>query len=240
MTRKTFFLLLPALLSATLALAQTQTSGWLAAFTTFRASKHLSIHFDAQLRSTDALSEVQTVLLRPGINYHIGSHWILTAGYAFIPNRRTAGGITGLLPEHRAWQQVIYNHKWQGIATIHRLRFEERFIPRTRVEGTRLRTNGSDEAYRLRYFIRNIIPLQGGGAFTQGWFVALQNEVFINTGDKSAVNGRVFDQNRLYPAIGYRLKSKLDLEAGYMYQYIQGRAANVHNHIAQLALYKRL
>jgi hypothetical protein len=103
-----------------------------------------------------------------------------------------------------------------------------------------LETDGYDNAYRFRYFIRNIIPLATRGAFSTGPFFALQNELFLNTGDKSAVNGKAFDQNRLYGAVGYRLKGKLDLEAGYMNQYINTRTSFVNNHIVQLAVYKRL
>jgi hypothetical protein len=69
----------------------------------------------------------------------------------------------------------------------------------------------------------------------------LQNEVFVNIGDKSAVNGDIFDQNRAYGAPGYRFSSRFDAEMGYLNQYINGRNdAFSNNPIVQMAVYTRL
>ncbi|MBD0351761.1 MAG: DUF2490 domain-containing protein, partial [Flavisolibacter sp.] len=95
----------------------------------------------------------------------------------------------------------------------------------------------------LRYFIRNIVPLTKltkDASFSKGFFFALQDEVFGNVGNTKAVNGKFFDQNRLYGAFGYRLPYKIDVEAGYMHQYISTVSNHVNNHIVQLAVYKRL
>jgi hypothetical protein len=217
-----------------------QVSGWLASFNAFKLNDRFSVHFDAQLRSTDQLEHVQTLLLRPGVNYHFKKNWIATAGYAHVHNKRNIGAISNYLAEQRAWQQLVYNHKWRKISIAHRLRFEQRFIPKAKIDGAHLIKNGTDKAYRLRYFIRNIIPLTDEQSFSKGLFFALQNEVFINTGDKSAVNGHSFDQNRFYPAIGYRLPQKLDIEIGYMNQYSKTVSSSTVNHIGQIAVYKRL
>ena len=78
-------------------------------------------------------------------------------------------------------------------------------------------------------------------AFTKGVFAALQNEIFVNMGNTANVNGKFFDQNRLYLALGYRLRSAFDLEAGYLNQYISGRNKTfTNNHVLQVAGYLRL
>lgn len=219
--------------------AQVQHSGWIASFNTFKLNARWSLHFDAQLRSNDDLENIQTVLLRPGLNYHF-KKGMLSAGYAAVFNRRTAGGYASLLAEHRTWQQAILNTPFKNIAIAHRFRFEQRFIPQAVVRNGDVETGDHATAYRFRYFIRNIIPLVRAPKFTKGPFAAVQNEVFLNTGDKAAVNGKTFDQNRLYLAVGYRLQNKLDLEAGYLNQYIEGRSGFTNNHVVQLAVYKRL
>ena len=223
-------------------LAQVQQSVWAASFNTFGLGGKWSLHFDAQARSTDNVKEVQTLLLRPGINYHLNKSWVATAGYAYIPNRRTIGNKSELLPEHRAWQQLVYNHKWSRVASAHRLRFEQRFLPIVNYSFSDIWKDGHNPAYRLRFFTHHVLPLKKEDAFTEGVFFALQDEVFMNTGNKNNVNGRTFDQNRLYVALGYRLpNTKIDLEGGYMNQYIQGRDQRItNNHIAQIAVYKRL
>jgi hypothetical protein len=220
--------------------AQPQFSGWVASFNTFKLNTRFSLHFDAQLRSTDELQQVQTILLRPGLNFHATKSLVITAGYAFISNRRTINGVSDLLPEHRIWQQGLFNHKAKNISIAHRIRFEERFISKAKVVNNELETDGTSQAFRFRYFIRSIFPLTATPSFSKGVFLALQNEVFLNTGNKSAVNGKTFDQNRLYCAIGYRLPNKIDLEAGYMNQYTSTRSSFTNNHIVQIAVYKRL
>lgn len=222
--------------------AQSQFAGWTALFNTAKTGKKTSLLTDIQLRSTGEMEHVQTLLLRTGLQYSVTKKLGLTLGYAYIHNRREAGGLSGYLPEHRIWEQLLYNHKTGPVFISHRFRMEQRFISKTKIENNDLKADGYGNAYRLRYFIRNIIPLtnQSTAGFSKGPFAALQDEIFINTGNKSNVNGKTFDQNRLYFAGGYRLSAAFDLEAGYMYQYIQGRNnASTHNHIAQVAGYWR-
>ena len=72
-------------------------------------------------------------------------------------------------------------------------------------------------------------------------FAALQNEEFVNVGNTKNVNGKFFDQNRFYLALGYRLRPSIDLETGYLNQYVSGRnGAFVNNHAWQVASYLRL
>lgn len=221
--------------------AQTQFTGWLASFNTFKTGKKTSIHLDVQWRSTDEIKQMQTLLLRPGINFHLTKQLTLTAGYAFINNKRTINAVTGFVPEHRIWQQLLFTHKLKNIFVAHRLRVEQRFLAKTIINNSDIETDGYVTAGRLRYFIRNIVPLKKQAAFKKGMFAVLQNEVFINTGGIKNVNGEAFDQNRLYVAMGYRLNPKADLEIGYLNQYVNGRGrTSVNNHVIQLAGYLKL
>jgi len=221
--------------------AQPGFGGWLATFNTVKTGKKTSIHSDFQLRSTDDIRQVQTLLLRAGLNYHMHANLTLTAGYAFIPNRREIGTTSGYLAEHRIWEQLIIGHKLNSMAVSHRFRLEQRFIPTATVISNQLEKDGSVYANRLRYFIRNILPLKKGGKTSSYFFAALQNEVFLNIGNTSPVNGALFDQNRFYIAVGRRLSTKADLEIGYMNQYVDGRGTQfTNNHILQLAGYFRL
>lgn len=221
--------------------AQSQFSGWLASFNTFKTGKKTSIHADFQWRSSDELKHTQTLLLRPGLNFHITKKLTATAGYAFIHNRRVVSGISGYAPEHRIWEQLLYTHKLKSIFVNHRFRLEQRFISKSVLQNNELKNAGSVYANRFRYFIRNVLPFHQQKTFSKGLFAALQNEVFVNIGNTANVNGKFFDQNRLYLALGYRLHSSFDLETGYLNQYISGRnGAFTNNHVLQLAGYLRL
>lgn len=221
--------------------AQSQYTGWTGIFNTFKTGKKTSIHTDLQLRSTDEIKQLQTFLIRSGLNIHLNKKIIVTAGYAFIYNKRIINTVSGYAPEHRIWEQVIYNHKLKSIFVTHRLRLEQRFLSKSIVENNALINDGTLYANRTRYFIRNLLPLKKEVAFMKGLFAAIQNEVFVNIGNTSNVNGAFFDQNRFYLALGYRLSAKADLEIGYMNQYVNGRGSQfINNHIIQLAGYLRL
>lgn len=228
------------LLQALPAHAQTQFAGWLSNFSTFKLNERLSIHFDGQLRSSGQLEHIQTLLLRTGLNVHIKKNLTATAGYAFIHNYRVVAGVEGYAPEHRLFQQLLIGHPLFNTSLTHRLRLEQRFIARSEIENNSLKNKGNDYANRFRYFFRTMLPL-AEKLEAKTLFIALQNEVFLNLGDKSPVNGEFFDQNRAYIAAGYRLHNDLDLELGYMNQYINGRdKAFTNNHVLQLATYLRL
>lgn len=249
MKYRNIFIISLLLLSLDRAIAQTQFAGWIADFNTLKINTRLSVHSDFQLRSTDQLKHVQTLLLRAGLNYHVNKKFVLTGGYAYIHNRSIQAGVSGYVPEHRIWEQLLYTHPLNigtGIhakkgTLAHRLRLEQRFIPRPYVQNNELKHDGNLYANRLRYFFRNVTPLTPWSAQGKAPFLALQNEVFVNIGDKSAVNREFFDQNRAYIALGYRFHQQFDIELGYMNQYINGRnQAFTNNHILQFATYVRL
>ena len=222
--------------------AQTvSVSGWLATFNTFKLSKRTDILFDAQLRSGNQLQQVNTILLRPAINFHLMKMLTVAAGYAFVESRKKTGIVSALVPEQRLWQQVRLQHKAGRASLAHRVRLEERFLPKTYVLGNAMHHKGHAYAMRFRYHIRAIVPFTSTKQFTRGLYAAAQNEVFLNIGNKSAVNGKVFDQNRLYGGVGYRLSRKLDAETGYMNQYQIGpNGAVSNNHIVHISTYLNL
>lgn len=221
--------------------AQSQFSGWFAAFNTIKLNNKFSFYADVQARSNDQLQHLQTLIFRPGIHYNISKNKILTAGYGYISNRRTIADISGYLPEHRIWEQFTISHPVAFTSLSHRFRVEQRFIATTAISGNDLKTGEYVYANRFRYFFRSVININGEKKFDKGVFAAIQNEVFLNFGNKDNVNGKTFDQNRAYLAAGYRVSNAFDIEAGYMNQYVSGKSSSfTNNHILQLATYLRM
>jgi hypothetical protein len=221
---------------------QDRFSGWFFYLNTVSldAKKKWSLHTDIQLRSTDEWKQTETFIFRPGLNYHISKKDIVTLGYALIEGWRTLGGVRDGLAEHRIWQQYILLQPFKKASLQHRFRLEERFIPVAEVSGDELKRSNTLYSTRFRYFFRALIPFKSEKVFKKGAYAALQEELFFNITHTSNVNEKLFDQNRAYAAFGWRFSPSLDLEAGYMNQYIIGRgAAFTNNHIMQLALYLR-
>ncbi|NNU34046.1 DUF2490 domain-containing protein [Mucilaginibacter sp. S1162] len=217
------------------ATAQTnELSGWAAWFHTQRFSKHWGASFDGQFRSAHHADYLKNVLLRPNLNYYFGGNKSATLGYAYVSaNGRTATGGKTFRSENRIFEQFIISQK-AGINTAitHRFRLEQRFLGATP-------TQQEVFSQRVRYFIRGVIPFNNEPTFTKGTFLALQNEVFANIQNNDKINNHVFDQNRAYVALGYRFSNRMDIDAGYLNQYVQQTSAHTINHIAQIALYTR-
>ena len=221
--------------------AQSQFSGWLATFASIKSGKKTSVHADIQWRSSAQLEHMQTLLIRSGLNYHLNKKWTATAGYAFTYNRRHINDISGYAPEHRIWEQLQYGHRLNTVSISHRLRLEQRFIGQTTVQNNELKTDGYGYTNRIRYYVKGVVPLSGQKPFTKGLFTLLQEEVFLNFGSSDYTNGKTFDQNRVFLAIGYRLNTLFDIEAGYMNVYSSGRNDTfTNNNVAQIAWYIRL
>lgn len=227
--------------------AQTERnfSGWGAVFSSYRFSPKFSIHLDGQLRSTDEIRHLQSFLIRPGLNFHVSGNKILTIGYAYIKNRRVIDETAYMLPEHRIWEQFIYNQNLDisGHTTSlqHRFRLEQRFIGKTYPDENSMLIDGYEFSHRLRYFVRGVFPIVKTKSFTDGAFISLQDEIFVNIDNAPTLtNGNFFDQNRAYMSLGWRFSPKFDLECGYMYQYVNGKNTDVKNNIIQLAAYVRL
>lgn len=220
------------LFTSTAALADTtqQQMGWAGWFNTHRLNEHWGYITDVQLRSNDGWDEAQTAIVRPGVTYFLDNNNNFTLGYAWIPTLNNPGDN---LIEHRIWQQYIHTHSWSRAAIQHRFRLEQRFVEPQ---------GGGDRLFsqRLRYFFRSVVPLQSEqSSFTQGPFVAFQNELFFNIQHDDKVNGKLFDQNRFLLGAGYRLSKRYDLELAYINQFVNGRANDTMNHIVQFGFYSR-
>lgn len=211
-----------------------QFGNWYAWFNNIKFSEKWGMNNDIQFRGGKNWRENSLFLIRPGINYYISTNQTASIGYATTILTNNLNGGQPRLTEHRIWEQYIITDKIFNIPFQHRFRLEQRFLKRS---------HENVFAQRARYFIRGIIPLSIPlkEPFNQGFFTAIQNELFFNIQNKNNLNGSFFDQNRAYVAFGYRFSSKYDLELGYMNQFLKRSSPpNQLTHIAQIAFYTRL
>ena len=73
---------------------------------------------------------------------------------------------------------------------------------------------------RLRYNIFVNIALNKAKMEKHTLYLALYNELFINTDTEigNGATGTIFDRNRLYGALGFYILDNLKVQLGYMYQ----------------------
>jgi len=184
--------------------SQEDTGNWIMYFGTNKISDKLSIHSELQYRNhTISPTNIEQLLLRTGLNYHIKPHASATIGYAHIGNHTyKSNRKSPEVEEHRIWQQFLTTNKIGRIKFEHRYRIEERFIEK-------------DFKTRFRYRIMLFYPLNRKLLETGTIYLGIYNELFIN-GEKT-----FFDRNRLYGGIGYKYSQNIEFQIGLLRQEVQ-------------------
>lgn len=206
---------------------------WLQSINTIGLNKQWSLHMEYQWRRSEGLKYWQQSLLRIGVNYklndiitgHIGYAWIETFPYGDYPIANN-----GTFPEHRIYEQISFRQPIKKWIISHRFRIEQRWLGRVKAG-----TTGDREIeewfflHRFRYQFRTQFPFYTKGE--KQFYTALADEILIGAGKNLGVN--IFDQNRIFLLLGYKLNKKATIEAGYMNQTLQqGRRIN-NNTIVQ-------
>ena len=176
---------------------ENKLGSWHMYFGTNKISEKLSIHSEAQLRYYEQGKNFNQLLLRTGLNYHIGPNAIATLGYGYITTDGTFLEFSDETNsrEHRIFQQFILKNKVSNVAFEHRYRLEQRFLDFG---------SNTDTEHRARYRIQVTVPV------SKVVFLNFYDEIFIN------LQNEVFGQNRLYGAFGFHVFKDVSLQVGYL------------------------
>lgn len=179
---------------------------------------------ELQPRFTNDVDRMGQFIARTGVGVRLKNDIDLHVGYHYQHNNPSPGVTSD---EHRFWQQVMAPvvRRDNGFALITRWRLEQRTFE-----------NRNDLGWRLRIQWRVQQPLHGkGSAGPLAW-----SETFLalNDTDWGARGG--FDQQRSFVGWLQPLGKRLNLEAGYMHQYINRPTRDAGNHVISLTLNRRL
>ncbi len=200
-----FFSLIFIAVTATLAQSPSKLGGWYMYFANaqFRTSP-FSLHAEVQYRNHKIIGDLEQLLLRSGLQYNLkDKSATFTAGYGYILTQRE-GAENQSVSENRMYQEALLRQRIGRVFINHRFRFEERFI------------ENRSFCTRYRYALFLNIPLNKKDLSKNAWYLALYNEVFLNGHSKDDLP--VFDRNRLYGALGYKIQDQLGIQLGYMSQ----------------------
>ncbi len=179
---------------------ESNLGNWLIYIGSKKVNEKLNIHHEVQYRNYNTIGDLEQLLLRTGVGYNLTDNSNLLLGYGFIRSENYVPNtdIKNRVDEHRIFQQFITKAKVGKIGMQHRYRFEQRFV-------------NDDFKMRFRYFLGLSLPLK----FQENdkFYLSGYNEIFLNT------DGVIFDRNRVYGGLGYRISKALRLELGYMNQY---------------------
>ena len=204
------------LFGATILQAQDSKFGnWIIYFGNKQINEKWNWHHEVQYRNYDAIGDLEQLLLRTGIGYNLSeNNNNLLLGYGFIASENYIDDTDNknAISEHRIYQQFITKQKWGKIAVSHRYRFEQRFVE-------------DDFKMRFRYFLSLNIPVFTDEEGQGNWYLSSYNEIFLNT------KSQVFDRNRLYGGLGYRISKNVRVELGYMNQFFESSSRDQLNMI---------
>lgn len=172
-------------------------------------------HHEVQYRNYNAVGDLEQLLLRTGIGYNLtekNNNLLMGYGYILSENYMPTTTDKASVNEHRIYQQFITKQQFGAIKWSHRYRFEQRFVE-------------DKFKMRFRYFLSLNVPFSKKDKPVK-WYASAYNEIFLNT--KSSV----FDRNRLYGGLGYKLNPNIRFELGYMNQFFETSSRDQLNIIA--------
>ena len=188
-----------ALISLSAASQENGLGNWLIYIGSKQLNSKWNLHHEIQYRNYNTLGDLEQLLIRTGLGYDIGSKSNILLGYGYINSENFTENVNDqtTVEEHRIFQQFITKQTIGSVSLQHRYRFEQRFVE-------------SDFKTRFRYFLGINLPLKN-----PKYYLSAYNEIFLNG------KSNVFDRNRVYGGLGYKISKGVKLELGYMSQVFE-------------------
>ena len=205
--------LIALLILPVLAISQESNFGnWLLYIGNKQINEKWNIHNEVQFRNYNAIGDLEQLLIRVGLGYNLtNNNNNLLLGYGYILSQNYLRNVNEKISinEHRIFQQFINKQNVGKLKLSHRYRFEQRFIE-------------NDFKLRFRYFLGLKYPLFNTNNDYK-IYISVYNEIFLNT------KPTVFDRNRLYGGLGYKISNNINLEIGYMNQFFENSGRDQFN-----------
>lgn len=231
-TKKLFLTIFITVFISRLVVAQKdESSGWFFLSHSQKINSNWSYMMDIQLRTIPTFRYLKNVLVRPGLIYNINDQHAVGLGYTYFATWDKTKSPHTFEPENRIFEQYTAEIKFGRLKVSNRFRLEQRFIQKT---------TSTVFAQRFRHQIQAKFRLNGDSSFKKGWYLNLQNEIFLNIQHKEKINDHFIDQNRPYIGIGYRIEKIFELEFGSYYRYQIKADSQTKEQIFQLMIITNL
>ena len=191
---------------------------WAPVWITLPVNKKVSSLLEISPRSQDNVTQFNQLFIRPALTYRLNDKLSLWQGYSWNPLFHPFRN------DQRVWQQIQLNEDFGKYSLESRFRLEERFlehIPGIPVRG--------------RYRLGAWIPLDKNKI----WKFVLWDEVWFNFNSRPNGPQAGYDRNWLFAGINKKISGNVNLEGGYMFQYINNQSPkqDLLNHVILVNLY---
>lgn len=194
---------------------------WTSAAVTGRLSKRVLVGADIVGRYVDDARRLGQRVIRAQIGTPLSKRVTVWIGYA---HAATCAVNSAAAVEERSYEQLNWAVATLGTARLSsRTRLEQRYA--RGVDGT---------AWRLRDQVRFVVPLAAKGPSAVLWV-----EPIVSLNRTTAVMPGV-DQVRGFAGVSVPLTGQIDVEAGYLQQYVVRRTGDRSNHTLSVSFAYRL
>jgi hypothetical protein len=199
------FIVALSLISKRINAQNNEIGNWFIYFGNQRINKKWNWWNEVQYRNYNFIGDLRQLVFRTGLGFNLTeNNNNVLLGYAYVYSEPYVPG-TGKKTSNSnntIYQQFITRQNFGRVFIQHRYRIEERFF-----------TN--DFGMRFRYFLSFNIPIIKEVIESKVVYLSAYNEIFLRSKDP------VFDQDRIYGAVGYAINNFLRLETGLMYQIFE-------------------
>jgi hypothetical protein len=194
-------------------------------FGNHKLNEYWGLHTEYQWRragreeSANIFQDWQQSLLRLGVDYFAKNQTQWTAGYGWIKTFQYGDQpVSHDFNEHRIWEQFIAKNKIGRVDLQHRYRLEQRFVEQYKWLSNDTVESSFVYRNRVRYRLMLTLPLSRKEMANNTLFLAIYDEPFLGFG--KGIGKNILDQNRLYGALGWRFNKDLNVQLGYLNQYV--------------------
>ncbi|WP_034258682.1 DUF2490 domain-containing protein [Altibacter lentus] len=178
---------------------------WYVYFGTNTLSDKLSFHSELQYNVYEVTSHLEQFWAITALNYAVAQNAQASLGYGYFNGDPTFEDtpLEKNTWENRIFEQFTHSTRIGKFGLQNRYRIEHRFIELPAQSITRHRVRGR---------------LQVNYPLTEKWFLIAFDEIFLDLREP------VFNQNRLFGALGRRITQDIAIQVGYMKLHLPGRA----------------
>lgn len=196
---------------------------WFGFYTRYHLNNRWSYYGEHHFRRRNGFNSMGQIYLRVGGTYKLAKNLEITGGlvnpWYWAPDQKDIN-LDKIVPQWRAWEQVVQSTLYKYAKVLHQLRVEQRYAR------AYLKNSPFQLTHRFRYKLTIYIPLNRRQLKPKTVFISLYDEIFMQAGKSITYNH--FEDNRAFIGLGYKINENVQIQAGYMNSFRHDGAPDLY------------